>query len=148
MGEELPDDSGIVQRGDQPQPAPAMGHARTSITNARCINATQLQARGQDAMTSEQLQQWRTEGRRHLLIDVREPSEHAVNRIDGAILIPLRQLPSRLNEIPKGQPIVVHCKSGGRSAIAVAMLKLGGYEAHNLSGGIQAWERFQTEHSK
>ena len=42
--------------------------------------------------------------------------------------------------IPKDQPVVVHCKSGGRSAIAVAILKVAGYDAHNLSGGIQAWE--------
>ena len=99
-------------------------------------------------MTAEELHHWRTEGRAHLLLDVREPSEHAVNRIDGAMLIPLGQLPTRLGQVPKGQPIVVHCKSGGRSAIAVAMLKLGGYQAHNLAGGIQAWERFQAKHSK
>jgi adenylyltransferase/sulfurtransferase len=40
--------------------------------------------------------------------------------------------------------VVVHCKSGGRSAIAVAMLKLKGVEAYNLSGGIQAWERLPS----
>ena len=93
-----------------------------------------------DLMTVEELRRWRTEGRPHLLIDVREPSEHAVNRIDGAMLVPLRQLPGRLDTIPKGQPVVVHCKSGGRSAIAVAVMKVAGYDAHNLSGGIQAWE--------
>jgi adenylyltransferase/sulfurtransferase len=92
-------------------------------------------------MTADQLRQWRADGTPHVLIDVREPSEHAVNRIDGAILIPLRQLPGRLSEIPKGQPVVVHCKMGGRSAIAVGMLKLAGYDAHNLKGGIQAWEK-------
>jgi len=43
--EELPDDDRIVQRGDQPQPTPALRHASTSIANARCINAAQLQAR-------------------------------------------------------------------------------------------------------
>jgi adenylyltransferase/sulfurtransferase len=94
-----------------------------------------------EAMTADQLRQWRADGTPHVLIDVREPSEHAVNRIDGAILIPLRQLPGRLSEIPKGQPVVVHCKMGGRSAIAVGMLKLAGYDAHNLKGGIQAWEK-------
>ena len=87
------------------------------------------------------LRQRRQEKRPHLLIDVREPSEHAVSRIDGSVLIPLRQLPMRLAEVPKGEPVVVHCKSGGRSAIAVAMLKLQGYDAHNLKGGIQAWEK-------
>ena len=130
---------------------PVCGEAptiRELVSYDQHCSAAQLQARGADAMTPEQLHNWRTEGRQHLLIDVREPSEHALNRIDGALLIPLRQLPMRLKDVPKGQPVVVHCKSGGRSAIAVAMLKLKGYEAHNLSGGIQAWERFQAQHSR
>ena len=97
-----------------------------------------------DQMTVDELARWRDEGKPHLLVDVREPSEHAINRIDGSILIPLRQLPGQLGSIPKSQPIVVHCKSGGRSAIAVAILKVAGYDAHNLSGGIQAWESRST----
>jgi adenylyltransferase/sulfurtransferase len=96
-------------------------------------------------MTVEELHRWRTERRPHVLIDVREPAEHEASRIDGAILIPLRQLPKRLEEVPKGQPVVVHCRSGGRSAIAVAMLKLRGYDAHNLSGGILEWERRRAQ---
>jgi adenylyltransferase/sulfurtransferase len=92
-------------------------------------------------MTVNELRQWRHDARPHTLVDVREPSEHAVHAIDGAILIPLRQLPFSLDRIPRDRPVVVHCKSGGRSAIAVAMLRLRGYDAHNLSGGIQAWER-------
>ena len=71
---------------------------------------------------------------------MREPSEHAANRIEGALLVPLRQLASQLGALPKDQPVVVHCKSGGRSAIAVAIMKVAGYDAHNLSGGIQAWD--------
>jgi adenylyltransferase/sulfurtransferase len=95
----------------------------------------------EESMTAEELRRWRAARKPHVLIDVREPSEHAVNRIDGAILIPLRQLPGRMSEIPRDQPVVVHCKMGGRSAIAVGMLKLAGFDAHNLKGGIQAWER-------
>ena len=98
-------------------------------------------AEEEESMTADELRQWRAARKPHVLIDVREPSEHAVNRIDGAILIPLRQLPGRLAEIPKDQPVVVHCKMGGRSAIAVGMLKLAGFDAHNLKGGIQAWEK-------
>jgi adenylyltransferase/sulfurtransferase len=93
------------------------------------------------SMTAEELQRWRTEKRPHLLIDVREPSEHAATSIEGAILIPLRELQSNVKRLPKDQPIVVHCQSGGRSAIAVGMLKLQGFDARNLSGGIRAWNR-------
>ena len=91
-------------------------------------------------MTVEELDEWRREQRPHLLIDVREPSEHATSRIDGAQLIPLRQLQSHVKNLPKDQPIVVHCQSGGRSAVAVAMLRVQGFDARNLAGGIKAWK--------
>ncbi len=93
-----------------------------------------------ESMTVEELHQWRREKRPHFLIDVRQPSEHAAARIDGAILIPLAQLQSHVTRLPKDQPIVVHCQSGGRSAIAVGMLKIQGFDARNLSGGIKAWK--------
>jgi adenylyltransferase/sulfurtransferase len=92
-------------------------------------------------MTAEELHRWRIEKRPHLLIDVREPSENAAASIEGAMLIPLLQLQSSIKRLPKDQPIVVHCQSGGRSAIAVAMLKVQGFDARNLSGGIKAWNR-------
>jgi adenylyltransferase/sulfurtransferase len=92
-------------------------------------------------MTVDELRQWRDEKRPHLLIDVREPGEYAASRIEGAQLIPLRQLQSQLKNLPKDQPIVVHCHVGGRSAIAVAMMKVQGFDARNLSGGIKAWNK-------
>jgi adenylyltransferase/sulfurtransferase len=95
----------------------------------------------EDEMTVDEFAQWRRERRQHVLIDVREPSEHAASRIEGAELIPLRQLPSQIKRLPTDQPIVVHCQSGGRSAVAVAMLRIQGFDARNLSGGIRAWNR-------
>jgi adenylyltransferase/sulfurtransferase len=73
------------------------------------------------------------------LLDVREPHEYQISRIAGSTLIPLGQLPSRLAELPSGQEIVVHCKSGSRSAKAVGILKENGIQAKNLKGGILAW---------
>jgi adenylyltransferase/sulfurtransferase len=100
-----------------------------------------LAARGNsgDEMTVEELRDWRASGRKHTLVDVREPSEHAEDRIDGAILIPLGKALTDPGKLPKDQPIIVHCKMGGRSAVAVAALRLRGYDARNLSGGILAW---------
>jgi len=75
-----------------------------------------------------------------VILDVREPFEHAICRIPGARLIPLGELPRRLSELNPGDDIVVHCKSGGRSARAVALLREHGYaRAANLAGGILAW---------
>ena len=75
------------------------------------------------------------------LLDVREPHEFQISRIAGSTLIPLGQLPSRLGELPtgSGQEIIIHCKSGNRSARAVTILKENGIEAKNLKGGILAW---------
>src|SRR5262245_10674427 len=90
-------------------------------------------------MTVDELKQWRANGTPHLLVDVREPSEYAQTSIEGALLIPLGTLQDNLDKLPADQPIVVHCKSGGRSARAVAVLKAEGFDAHNLEGGITAW---------
>jgi molybdopterin/thiamine biosynthesis adenylyltransferase/rhodanese-related sulfurtransferase/molybdopterin converting factor small subunit len=77
------------------------------------------------------------------ILDVREPREFEICRIPGTTLIPLGELPKRLAEIPQGAgapPIVVHCKMGGRSAKAVALLRENGItNARNLTGGILAW---------
>jgi adenylyltransferase/sulfurtransferase len=76
------------------------------------------------------------------ILDVREPHEFQISRIPGSTLIPLGQLAGRLGELPpasEGREIIVHCKSGVRSAKAVALLKEHGIDARNLKGGILAW---------
>jgi molybdopterin/thiamine biosynthesis adenylyltransferase/rhodanese-related sulfurtransferase/molybdopterin converting factor small subunit len=77
------------------------------------------------------------------ILDVREPREFEICRIPGSTLIPLGELPKRLSEIPQGTDapdIVVHCKMGGRCAMAVALLRENGItNARNLTGGILAW---------
>lgn len=79
-------------------------------------------------------------GHDFLLIDVREVHEYQIAFIPAAKLIPLGQLPQRLNEIPQEATIVVHCKSGMRSAKAVDLLKQSGYaNVRNMKGGILAW---------
>jgi sulfur-carrier protein adenylyltransferase/sulfurtransferase len=78
-----------------------------------------------------------------LIVDVREPQEWAICRIPGARLIPLGQVPSHIAELraeSAERPIVVHCKSGVRSAKAVKLLQEAGIvNAKNLKGGILAW---------
>jgi adenylyltransferase/sulfurtransferase len=76
-----------------------------------------------------------------VLIDVRERSEYDDLRIPGSILIPLAELPGRLDEIPTDQDVYVHCRMGGRSARAVDYLRtFGRPNAYNVSGGIDAWQ--------
>ncbi len=76
-----------------------------------------------------------------VLIDVREQHEYDAVRIPGAILIPLAQLPGRLNEIPADRDIYVHCRVGARSARAVDYLRaFGRPNSFNVTGGIDAWQ--------
>jgi len=75
-----------------------------------------------------------------VLIDVREPHEYQISRIPGSKLIPLGEVPKRMNELDSADEIVVHCKSGMRSAKAVDLLMKSGFlKIHNLKGGILAW---------
>lgn len=74
------------------------------------------------------------------LLDVREGWEYSTARIDGATLIPLGELASRVEEVPRDAEIVVYCHHGMRSARAVSMLKHAGYpRVRNLAGGIDRW---------
>src|SRR6059058_309974 len=74
------------------------------------------------------------------LIDVREPFESEIARIDGAKLIPLGEITERLDELNRERPIVVHCHSGTRSAQAARLLQQRGFgNVYNLEGGIDAW---------
>jgi molybdopterin/thiamine biosynthesis adenylyltransferase/rhodanese-related sulfurtransferase len=74
------------------------------------------------------------------LVDVRDPHEFEINRIEGAELIPLSTLPERLSDLPQHEPVVVYCKSGQRSAEALALLKQSGFStAKHLTGGILAY---------
>jgi adenylyltransferase/sulfurtransferase len=76
------------------------------------------------------------------IIDVREPHEWAIARIDGAQLIPLAALESRLDELSPHTEIVVHCKAGARSAQAVRRLRAAGFKrVVNLAGGINRWSK-------
>lgn len=74
-----------------------------------------------------------------ILLDVREPYELQRARIEGALHIPMRQIPARLAELPKDRRILVVCHHGGRSQAVADWLLAQGYDAQNVSGGIDAW---------
>jgi len=74
------------------------------------------------------------------LLDVREPHEWAICRIDGARLLPLSELPARMHELDPSRTYYLHCKSGARSAKAIGHLREAGFDRlRNVRGGITAW---------
>ncbi|HXF64120.1 MAG TPA: rhodanese-like domain-containing protein [Caldilineaceae bacterium] len=76
----------------------------------------------------------------HLLVDVRTAQEFRDGHIPGAVNIDLQQLPARLHEIPRDQPVVLYCRSGQRSAAAARLLAQAGYQDLYDLGGIIAWQ--------
>ncbi|MGB2869596.1 MAG: molybdopterin-synthase adenylyltransferase MoeB [Bacteroidota bacterium] len=90
-------------------------------------------------ITVEDLKQRLDRNEDLFVVDVREPHEYEIVNI-GAYLIPLNDLPKRVHELDSSREIVVHCKSGARSARAVEFLKQSGFrKVKNLVGGIDAW---------
>jgi rhodanese-related sulfurtransferase len=75
------------------------------------------------------------------LLDVREPDEWDAGHIEGAQHIPLGELGARLAEVPREQVVVAVCRSGSRSDRAAKGLRLSGFQAENLDGGMTAWSR-------
>jgi hydroxyacylglutathione hydrolase len=78
-----------------------------------------------------------------LVLDVRNPRERETKQIAAATMhIPLGELTARMNEVPRGQKIIVHCAGGYRSSMAASMLRARGYgDVEDLIGGIAAWEK-------
>lgn len=81
-------------------------------------------------------------GERVYLLDVREEWEHQAAKLPGDLLIPLHELPARLDEVrpEPGQLVVAYCHHGVRSLSAAALLRNAGFaEARSLAGGIERW---------
>lgn len=89
-----------------------------------------------------ELARWRSEGKTFVLLDVREPSEIAAASLPDAVHIPMREVPHRMGELPKDEPIAVLCHHGGRSAQVASFLAARGFsDVVNVDGGIDAYAR-------
>jgi len=93
-------------------------------------------------ITVQELKSKLDAGEQVRIIDVREPHEWEISHIEGAQLIPLGDIPARMNELDSAEFLVMQCKSGARSARALEMLAGAGFrKIKNLKGGINAWAR-------
>ena len=75
-----------------------------------------------------------------VVLDVRTKAEYAAGSIPNSINIPVDEIRDRINEVPKGTPIVVNCQVGLRGHVAARLLTQKGLEVHNLSGGYETWK--------
>jgi molybdopterin/thiamine biosynthesis adenylyltransferase/rhodanese-related sulfurtransferase len=95
---------------------------------------------GVPAITVQELKEKMDKGDAFVLVDVREPQEIAISQLPGSLKIPLGSLPANVNKLSTADAIVVHCRTGGRSAKAVEFLMTAGFrKVWNLTGGIDRW---------
>jgi phage shock protein E len=90
-------------------------------------------------LSSDEAHRWVSEGAK--LVDVRSPSEYASGHIEGAVNIPVQELPKRVGELgrDKARPIVVYCRSGSRSAQAKSLLEQAGFTKVGNLGPMSRW---------
>jgi len=93
-----------------------------------------------EEISVRELKEMRDKKGEFTLIDVREPEEVAICKLEEALFIPMGELETGVQRLDKQKRYVVHCKMGGRSARAVAFMKEKGFQdVQNLAGGIIAW---------
>ena len=113
--------------------APQFGAAKDPVNVAGMIAANVMRG---DAPVAH----WKdAAGSQALILDVREPSEFNMGHLEGAINIPLNSLRSRMNELPRDREILVYCAVGQRSYYAARALRLNGFNARNISGGMRSY---------
>ena len=88
----------------------------------------------------DELRSWQNEGKKFVLLDVREADEVAIARVPGSVWIPMAQIPQRIGELDPSVPVAVMCHHGGRSERVAGFLAARGFaDVVNVEGGIDAY---------
>jgi sulfur-carrier protein adenylyltransferase/sulfurtransferase len=117
--------------------APTITRAVESVETL-CVTASGVA--GVPQTTAEELRRALAAAEPPLVLDVREPWEHGAGAIDGALNVPLGEIPLRARELPRDREVVVYCKGGPRGQRAVELLAAEGVtRVRNLAGGLEAW---------
>lgn len=112
------------------------------VAGLLALVATRAFAAGTKNITSTQARDLLARDKKVVLVDVRTPDEYRVARLRGSVLIPLAELPRRLQEIPRDRPLLIYCSVGARSSSAADLLVSRGYhEVYQMSDGLVGWYR-------
>nr|BFE83369.1 hypothetical protein GCM10020093_059700 [Planobispora longispora] len=106
------------------------------------VSAEAAEAVSGSTITATELKSWQDAGENIYVVDVREPNEYEIVSIPGAVLIPKGEFlnGSALEKLPQDKKIVLHCKSGVRSAECLAIVKNAGFsDAVHVGGGVLSW---------
>jgi NADPH-dependent 2,4-dienoyl-CoA reductase/sulfur reductase-like enzyme/rhodanese-related sulfurtransferase len=113
--------------------APQFGTAKDPVNVAGMIAANVMRGDAPVAHWKDAI------GSQAFILDVREPGEFNMGHPEGAVNIPLNSLRSRMNELPRDQEILAYCAVGQRSYYAARALRLNGFQARNISGGMRTY---------
>ena len=95
-----------------------------------------------NAISVQELAELRRARVPHRILDVREAPELAICQLEGALHIPMAEVPERIGDVPRQEPVIVLCHHGVRSQMVVGLLRHAGWRnVVNLDGGIDAWSR-------
>jgi NADPH-dependent 2,4-dienoyl-CoA reductase/sulfur reductase-like enzyme/rhodanese-related sulfurtransferase len=124
--------------------APQFGSAKDPINMAGFVGAGLLEGDHPQASADELLRSPAAaeRGETPIVLDVRSRAEFAAGHIPNAINIPVDELRSRLDELPRDRPLVVYCQVGQRGYLAMRLLLQAGFRASNLSGGLKTYTLF------
>ena len=121
---------------------PLCGDTPSITAPVDSVDSCQMAAPGRDDIDVHQLRGMLEDGFPGVLLDVRQPHEHAAGHLEGCRLIPLQQLEAALPSLSPNDPYIVYCKIGQRSAYAVALMQRAGFrKVSNVTGGIAAWNQ-------
>jgi rhodanese-related sulfurtransferase len=111
---------------------------RSSVSQGSNFEMPTEPLRGSDVISVHELADMRSAGKKHTVLDVREARELDVCRLEGALHIPMAEIPAQTDNLPTDQLVI--CHHGARSQMVVDFLRNAGFDnAVNLDGGIDAW---------
>jgi rhodanese-related sulfurtransferase len=127
-------------RGDVSCPAGSPTYVRRSVSQGNNLAMSTEPLRRSDAISVHELADMRSAGEEHTVLDVREARELDICRLEGALHVPMAEIPAHTDDLPTNQLLVVICHHGARSQMVVDFLRSAGFDnAVNLDGGIDAW---------
>ena len=117
-----------------------LGAAEQAIEGTARVGSKNV--KGRDAISVQELDAWPQAKTPHIVLDVREANELDICQLEGALHIPMALIPTRIDDVPTGESVVVMCHHGSRSMMVVNFLrKAGRNNVFNLDGGIVTWAR-------
>ena len=115
----------------------------TNLTSSKCSNCSyDLNIKNEDyvEIKPKEISKKIENNEDFILLDVRQPQENELTKIEDSVLIPLNELPNRLNELNKNKEVICYCRTGGRSFHSARFLRQKGFiNVKNLKGGIHLW---------